>query len=912
MLNRVRRNRRALMGSGFTGFIPNLAVSIEEPGDALPYDYLITNDTEFSDFLAFARANEETVAGKIVGIQPGPIYQTPMIGGTPANEIRPSTWLTFRSTSASVKPKIHKLVLGNCSNIRLQNLELINQTWTSSPGPCVQLSGNIGNYDVQDCYVHGLFRGTVAPEDFDPTDLSINENDNRYPEYAAIEPTVSGGVITNLTIQRKNIGNYTPDGLTSGTYNLIFTDPGAPGSVATGTMTVVDGVIVSTNLTYGGTEYPSSGLSNIVSWVGQKRMTDYLPYGFQLSSASGHGTAVITGSARYENNRFVFLQSAIKHEASQISTDIIGNFIDLFYTDAISIPAGLNTGPITIAFNEEWRGFSNGGDPGDPHSDSYQQWRVEGAGDTQDIDIYGNIFARGNSRGGFQLLLIQGSYGKPYRAHTIGIVGNYFLNQSASQGIWLSRTSGLPIFANVVARFDKSHPQNGPTLINQIGYDGAGAVENTWWGRNISEALPSGSGGTVNSSTFPNTVLANQAAYEASLAAPLSQPSTLAGVISAFTGIGGASGNGPVGVAGLIDIPNRTIDLTRMPVMAEIPAKTNQVVGGTNIESDWVRMVGGPASGIVITPTNLGYRTADDVNGAPDTGNATAWSTSPATGAFRGKWVQVRRNASGSGSTTVTGTLNIDSGNVNQSYTYNVTTTSTAYTAIDNQATAWSAMATPRSSPAMTGLKKFIIAARFKPDSLVVGNYLFGAVTTFHMMLSTGPVWRFQMVGSGQCRVSASTTAPVIGQTHTQLWTIDFDQPVMADGVKSYVNDVAQTITGTWAPPASTSEAALFGSSLGVFSREGGALPVNGDLEFLWMHWGDASLVLPDLSDANVRNRWTRDNINVTDGSGPLLGIQPKIFIPGAENVADWNSVPGLTNRGSIAIPFIKGGGTYA
>ena len=71
------------------------------------------------------------------------------------------------------------------------------------------------------------------------------------------------------------------------------------------------------------------------------------------------------------------------------------------------------------------------------------------------------------------------------------------------------------------------------------------------------------------------------------------------------------------------------------------------------------------------------------------------------------------------------------------------------------------------------------------------------------------------------------------------------------------------------------------------------------------MHYGDATVNLPDIANSTIRNNWSADLIG-NNGQGPL-GITPKLYFSG--DASSWNA--GLANKGSVSATLTKQTGSY-
>jgi hypothetical protein len=266
------------------------------------------------------------------------------------------------------------------------------------------------------------------------------------------------------------------------------------------------------------------------------------------------------------------------------------------------------------------------------------------------------------------------------------------------------------------------------------------------------------------------------------------------------------------------------------------------------------------------------------------------------------------------GVTTIAPTITLN-GHV---YGTEITTVSLmSFTAIDNGGTAYSRVAFPVNE---TGNRRFLIAFKVRQDVLGVGAHVAasGNGAAFRIFTSTAGQWRGQILGGSYPTPRCGTTASANGVWQTHIWAINLDATVATQVSSWWINGIEQSQASgsgidTSGALASIQTNSLFVGDLGLFAEaDGGGVIFNGALEFFWMHWGDSSFVIPDLSDAAVRNKFTRELIGISDGAGPL-GFAPKFFYPGDANLTDWNdNVTGVPNRGSLASrPALRQAGTY-
>jgi hypothetical protein len=864
-------------------------------------DFIIASDADWPTVTAAIIASPLTRQIE-VGVMPG-TYTAPLISG-----VKPVGGVRFRPISG--QPVLDQLAIVNSAlpnaPITLESLALVSSSWSATPAACVRLGGTVGALTVHNCDITGNYRGTVGYP-FDPTDIGGNPLNNRYPELASIMPTVTGGVITALTVSRQNTGDLMADG----TYNLVFTG----GTGAAGTMTVSGGVITAATPTAGGSGYPSTGLGTVITWAGQHRLYDYMPYGIQRLTQGAEGASVLNGLITVQGNRFKLLHNGVKLNASTVGIIIDSNDYELIYEDSNSIgppDATTTTSPyLVVTFNRTTRSFAQAGDAGDPHSDAIVQVFGQGGALTTDylIDIYGNAYWHGNARGGSQAIFLRNeglSY--DFRARTIGVVGNIVLNQDLTAGIYVDSSTWLPVYGNTIARWDTSNTLNVSSVAITVGANVANI--GTFVGGNIAEAYGGTGSANVDSTSIPNVTLGLNGVtipYSSAFTSPNTAHSAISDVVADYLSKSPYQAKGASRSDGMVDFVNRTIDLSKVPTWAVIPAQTGVAIS-TLTNSAWSFMAGGPASFTITPDAGLEFQTADDLSGT----NASAWFSTAQTGAFRGKAIRVRLTSSSSGNTAISKNITLNT----TAWPFSVTTVSTAYPLVNNSGAAYSLISAAPASEA--NRQRMVLALEWQRNSTTLNKGILGSGTsgsTFHLMSITGPVDRFQFSSSAVCQVQGPTTTTNLNR---DIFLLDTTQATNTDRIVWLRNGVRQTFTGTPVYPAlnavfnpSTVFATMTVAAEGISAGS----PVNlydGKIAFLFVDWGDNTFTMPDISTAqkclDLNAAFAYSAINTTNGSGPL-GHQPKLFFQ-SDTAAAWNS--GLAGKGTAALTLNKQAGTYA
>lgn len=862
------------------------------------FDYIITNNADWSTIPSNLLTN-----GGVIGIMSGN-YTTKTIAASP------SASLTFKAVDPLNKPVIDKLVLGNQTNIILDGLKLVSSTWGNvNTNACVLIQGIVNSPIIRNCSFEGNYRGVIG-QDIDVV--------NALPEVACIAADITGDAITNLEITRSYVGDLLPNGV----YSLDFSPAGGTGAEAT--FTVSNGHIVSTNLTLGGSGYTTTQhRTRRAIWVGQNRMLDYLAWGIRTFSGSVSNLIV-------EDCTLNLLSNAIKPSTVLNGVTVRRNSFQRIYMDHMSF--GLDAAnppfPVTITDNFGTLPFSLSGDSGDPHSDWVQVFAddITSGGitsvDWENITIERNVFIDGNSRGGVQGMIIADVPSNISYAGT-RIVGNLVASKLLTLGVGLVNPRDAYVRNNAFIRFDPSDTVNNVNTINMNipgvqDNPGGGyyAFGRSLVGNNITEFINTSgfSLPELNLSLEPNIQLGLRGAtipYTTVFNNPNATRSTLAEIISAYTPKAEYAGKGPFADVSYIDHINKTTNRSLEPSYIRFIDVINQPIS-SQITSEWSRVIGGN-NGRSISITNGEYRIATDKNGS----NSSAWTST--TGVINpNQYVQLRCTTGSSGATPLNVTLTINS----VPFTWSVTTASiSAFTLVSNNATARSSVAIP----VETGIRKIVIAVRFKPDALTSAMNIVSesGASALRLWLPTSSAFRTQMVASNVVQLRPTLTPNLLSKTH--LITIDLTDTSPSSGCKwatvedgillnnspgvGGVFDTRSVVgTGTDYGSRVISTSNLFGASnlLGLFGEpDGGGVLANGGIEFFWMHYGDATVNLPDIANSTIRNNWSADLIG-NNGQGPL-GITPKLYFSG--DASSWNA--GLANKGSVSATLTKQTGSY-
>jgi len=193
------------------------------------------------------------------------------------------------------------------------------------------------------------------------------------------------------------------------------------------------------------------------------------------------------------------------------------------------------------------------------------------------------------------------------------------------------------------------------------------------------------------------------------------------------------------------------------------------------------------------------------------------------------------------------------------------------------------------------GVKKILIAMKFKVDSTpVAADLLFRYDNNTRLYWASATTLRMIFQGSARFQHNITTTFPAGAGTYTVLQLIDWTN--VAPGT-AYLNGVAAAaaaagdLTGTY----SFNMGSAYPNDVGVLANTDNTNRVDGGLEWMWMHWGDASWTPPDITNSTVRDLFTTAAIG-GNGEAPM-GSPPNIFLPGY--LPEING-DGLYNRGLL------------
>lgn len=327
----------------------------------------------------------------------------------------------------------------------------------------------------------------------------------------------------------------------------------------------------------------------------------------------------------------------------------------------------------------------------------------------------------------------------------------------------------------------------------------------------------------------------------------------------------------------------------------------------TVYETPWMPVIGGAAGMAITVPAGVRWRKASDSAGT----GATAYTSAAGT---VDPWDYVKLDVTSSADTATA----VHFGCTINGYVFDKilnTASAASFAAVDNQATAWSLISP--NLPSEASQRKAIIVLGYKRDVEDNSKAMMGSGSGSSVRLtSTSAKELFTFRSSGSLTVSSPFNVDT--DWHINAWIIDFTK-FTRDEVFAWLRDYERIMDYSGTTDANTDNGVNIQGSLSFnpssnfpvwqqFALSGGSIG-DGQQSFLWVHWADAAFTLPDFSDpAEFCNRFSPDNINLTDGSGPI-GVSPKLFFHG--NAAAWNA--GLPNKGSLGSGYVltKQAGTF-
>lgn len=886
-----------LAGDVARGFLGRGAVAVAPPPAA---DFVVASDADWALIPASLWTNGGLIEVEPGTYNPGTIFQNrspsaPLIfrAKNPATQLIGAYWQ--RQPSALAKSRIVNLRPLSSYNLQWHDFEITTTQWGGTTPACVLFSGQNGDLVFARNWIHAGYDGNP--------DVPLDPLKNDYKEYACIVPTYNAsGVVTALTIQSAFIGNDVADG----TYNLRFDS--ANGSVTyttlpTGTFTVAGGNIVSTNLTGGGasnatlhTNNSLGILSKQIVWdaqpglPAQRTMLGSLPWGFR------GGSLTPNRNMTFDSNLLTDCGSAIKPTGLPTGASstvlVTKNTFDRIYMDYFSMgyPANGNVQPrFILSWSFGTRPIAKGGDPGDPHIDFIQTFMNSNTSPWQDIQLFGNVFINGNTRGVAQVYFISDAPLAPYHPYVVGNIGA----ATVPQGLSIERSRYGYFAHNTIVSWDGASG-SAPQYAVLAAQEGSSISLN-----NLVHIVTFATGaqqhvnrGFGSDSIVPFSAAGLNAAFVGQTS---TLPTTLDEAIAHYASKGAAAGKGALAAPAYIDFATQTINKALERPYVRLTG-VGEALLSFSYNTGWQRVVGGP-NNMALSVVNGTVESADDELGTNPVANPS--TVSP------GKFIRVTSTSPATPNTpkSVTVTLN------GFAYTWLIQTASgVQYSRVDNfdgANRAWSRFGTFSNGDTNdSAAQRFVFAWRTRDTQQANANApIWGSPSNANFIgfNSTGATTRriISLGGSAvnNWRLSAIVPAPDVWRKH--LVIVDLTQPTFAEGVFWYIDGVLQAPgsfnTTTYTAGHSLNMATIFGSTnrSAMFATGTGGALATLQLEYFWATWGNSSFVLPDHYDPLVRAQF---DPAAFASNGDTAGLACKLFMHGDKAAWDNNST-GLANR---------------
>lgn len=824
-----------------------------------------------------------------------------LLSGDTADQV-----ITFQAAVAGVSiDRVHCLAGGN-STKHFNDFDIMSrQTPMTSDQPCTYRVSHPGEIYFNRCTIRGNNRGAPPPAEID-----FDCTSSAYPEYAHVRPVVVGGVITDITIVYPNIGtNWGDQSTDTGTATItVINTVGGTGTTKTGvgtnatgwSLNIVGGVITSVNAGTGGTLYRSDvpAIDLMLDIDGRDTWQDLLDFGFRSGGTAG-------GRVYFYDCEFDWLSRGIVTSQPNVTAE--GCTFDRLWGDALQIECGTGGGPVRLRWNFFKRCLGLGTDFGNPHADFVQLTAATATSDVL-IDIEGNVGITALARAYFQGLLISNMNSSGSAAYSGRVANNLLLLAGASISIDFSRTRDLYLGNNTCARWDINDPINdGTTATISFRNTSSGSVISV---DNVAEAVTLA---PPNVYRTGNVAIArvDPVAYADAFFDYDSQPTTISAAVTAFMTQGAAAGKGAVRTGSPVNFVARTVDVSGEVVYAKFSTYLDAPIS-TAVQSAWVKIIGGPATGAYsVTGSGFAVEFADDNLGTNPVSGGTSGTYT------RDKYIRATLTTGAVNNTTETGTITLGG----FAYTWSVITASaSSYTGIDNQGAAWSLLANPGLGTA-TNHNMAVFSMEARLDVLSDGKMFFARTTSNDQAVMVSPnVFQFALSTGG---VNGKTETTLAANTWYRI-TVLVDTTtqrveVLINGDKAIMTTATTTLNG------SINLNTLFNSApgVGLFADRAGTSTaiMNGRMRYLYWHsWNKAdraNLSIPAADTAGDVTDWylrfAPDNIGA-DGSGVL-----EDSVLGAEQpLGCWKFDPtdadgaGQANLGSVGTAtFVKQAGTY-
>lgn len=620
---------------------------------------------------------------------------------------------------------------------------------------------------------------------------------------------------------------------------------------------------------------------------------------------------------------FYALGSAIKMSSQQGDFTAEGNSSDLLYIDMFSLGTPAAAGVYTFRNNFQTRPTGLGTDKPDskgPHCDFVQLTMTAAAMSKSRFVVEGNVKYQGETRASGQNLLASAHETSWY--DEMRVTDNLWVQNDPSGVGSMGGEGHSPEIENTSAayvarnRVLRAKPGSGTGLLGSKFTAMPGKLPGLL-GDNAGENFSlTGAGDRLNNREIANNLTAYGEAFEGDggdfTNLPADRYGTRENLIALKDWVVATYRPKADGaLAHLRDvydyntgaIVDPSAERTYLPLKSIYEHPVSTVY-----ETPWLPVIGGAPGQAISVPAGVRWRKASDSAGA----DATAYT---AAGGTVDPWNYVKLDVTSSAAFSTAVNLGCTINGYVFSKVLN-TAAEASFSVVDNQAAAWSLISP--NLPNEASQRKAIIAFRYKRDVADNGKAILGSGSgsTIRKTSSTA-----KELFSFRSTSTVSVTSPFNVDTnwHTEVYLVDLTKTTR-DEVFAWIRDYERiggfsgttdvntedgvNIQGTVTfSPASNFPVlqllALSGASIG-----------DGRLAFFWMHWADASFTMPDISDAAAFcNLFSADNIDLTDGSGPL-GVPPKLFFH--DDAAGLNA--GSANKGSLGPSYVltKQAGTYA
>lgn len=870
-------------------------------------DFIVTNDAEWDAAIA------AVAPGETIEIQ-GTNFTAPEINSVDKGG-------KFTITSQGAGAYLPSIVVRNSNNLRFKDFNVIHTAWPKTVTALFSMPGNLDNIEFDGLHIAHGYGNPTDPRVIANGGLPVPfDTAAELPEYTRTTHILDATAVSSahaLTWEDPSAPNWgRVSCFNNGTEDVFVKLGGDASVVATSGDTLVPVGATLTVLTK--TNYLGSGVTTLPT---------------HIAAISASGTQSF--EARTEIGLVQYLASAFAKDGSGILTNVdirnchihdvadgfkfgykgvglfFNNLVERAYQDAFSYGGG-NLPPtshrvlrnVAVAlFAAGGTGQVSNGDASDPHADMHQLFGNDFVDpvtpvDWDGIESAGNLYIRGDVReaaGG------QGDFFSDMPEYPDGgFINTYILGNlntgGAGRGVSIT---GEDIFVFECDAFADNRPSSNSSIIVAPIRDSLGYVGNSIAQQILGPGGTTAGGNLITPLTLENNVVIDGVTntFANVFTQPTPAPTNLSeGLIAWEPLIGGpAVGIGAIG-ATVIDYatndPEQVIKWDMVPTKWRIKDVTNQPLS-TLTATSIGRVMGGPLlNQTVVADAGTEYRITSDKAGLV---LITDWASVAGT-INQGQFIQLRGTTSGSNATSVTVGVTING----YSQTTNLITASAPFevTTVD---AATNMVGTGAMGPE-TAATKFLIAFRAAPDALN-GNFS-------RIMKSQSNKFDINSLASGTllCDVNGtdirfrcgSGLSASGGGPATTICSIDTSAETLEEGVIVYRDAVRTTAfsSATWLQNASVdfSTAAV----TYVFDQTGtGVNPWIGEFEMFYFNpvTGD----LPDITDPNVRAKFTKDFL-AADGSGPT-GSQPYICLFG-----DAAKLSGADNNTGSAHDFTVNG----